>query len=294
MNFVNKDKSIEGFIAVTGGSVWYKIIGKDEGIPLIVLHGGPGYPHDYLEPLEDVGSEKKIIFYDQLGCGNSERSDNKSLWTVERFVEELSIVINTLKLDSYNIIGHSWGAALATSYALTKPIGLKSLILADPYLSTPIWERDANKLIQSLPLDIKNALLRHSEEGFTDTDEFKKASDEFYKQYVFRLDPLPTPLIKSNNKMNADIYTQMWGPKEFVASGSLKKLDLTSRLHEIKIPVLLICGRFDEATPEAGKQFKNLFPNAQLAIMENSAHMSHWTDREEFISTLINFLNNNN
>src|SRR5690242_8413501 len=127
----------EGILTVSGGNIWYQITGNKKGIPLIVLHGGPGYPHDSLESLEDLSDARQIIFYDQLGCGNSRRSTDKSLWTVEHFVEELQLLIKSLKINSYHIIGHSWGSALAVSFALTKPKGLKSLILADPYISTP-------------------------------------------------------------------------------------------------------------------------------------------------------------
>jgi len=130
-------KVTEGIIDVPGGNVWYEIVGDEKAIPLIVLHGGPGYPHESLEPLKGLSDERNIIFYDQLGCGNSKRTTDKKLWTVEHFVEELQLVVSSLKLKKYHILGHSWGAALAVSYALTKPRGLQSLILADPYISTP-------------------------------------------------------------------------------------------------------------------------------------------------------------
>src|SRR6266498_302131 len=110
-------KAEEGHISVPGGKVWYKIVGKRKAVPLIVIHGGPGYPHFYLKPLEDLSNEREVIFYDQLGCGNSACPDNKNLWTVERFVDELETVITTLALEQYHILGQSWGAALAISYA---------------------------------------------------------------------------------------------------------------------------------------------------------------------------------
>ncbi len=282
----------EGYVQVTGGKVWYKIVGENKGIPLIVLHGGPGYPHDYLEPLEDLSNDRKIIFYDQLGCGNSDRSDDKALWNVERFVDELRILIRQLKLNRYHLLGQSWGSALAACFALTKPDGLRSIIFADPYLSTHVWEKDANRLIQSLSAETKKILKNHTDSKILNTKEFKKASDEYYEKYVFRLNPIPVPILRSDNKMSRVIYNYMWGPKEFAATGTLKNFDLLPRLQELTLPILIICGRFDEATPEAGKQFKKLIPNAQLTIMENSAHMSHWNDREHYMKTVQEFLKN--
>jgi len=109
----------EGYIKVTGGRIWYKIVGKkSNNPPLVVLHGGPGYPHNYLEPIAALSNQRQVIFYDQLGCGNSDRPNDTKLWTVERFVQELGEVIDTLKLNQYHILGQSWGAALGASFAL--------------------------------------------------------------------------------------------------------------------------------------------------------------------------------
>jgi len=77
----------EGYIEVPGGRVWYRITGTDRpGIPVLCLHGGPGMPHDYLEPLADLASSRPVIFYDQLGCGRSDRPADDSLWTTDELV----------------------------------------------------------------------------------------------------------------------------------------------------------------------------------------------------------------
>ena len=111
----------EGFINTSKGKIWYQIVGERKSIPLVVIHGGPGLPHDYLEPLEDLSTERQIIFYDQLGCGNSTTTNDPSLWTIEYFVSELQELIDSLNFDKYHVLGHSWGAALAVALALTRP-----------------------------------------------------------------------------------------------------------------------------------------------------------------------------
>ena len=286
---INK-KEKEGYIEVTGGKVWYKIVGNEKGIPLIVLHGGPGHPHDSLEPLEDLKNEREIIFYDQLGCGNSERPDNINLWTVERFVEELGQIIKSLKLDKFHLYGHSWGSGLAASFALTQPKGLISLILADPHLSSHLWKKDAKRLIKQLPKNAQQVLKKHNDSKVLNSQQFKNASNEYYNRFVHRLDRTPEAINRARKKCNNDIYTYMWGPTEFATTGTLKNFDVTARLSEITIPVLLICGRFDEATPETTKYYKGLFPNARMKIFENSAHLPHWTDRKDLIKTVRKFL----
>lgn len=275
-----------GFIPVEGGKVWYKVTGNTKGTPLVVLHGGPGYPHDYLEPLEDLAIDRKVVFYDQLGCGNSEKTADSQLWTVEKFVEELRQVVAALELGTYHILGHSWGSALAVSFALTKPIGLASLILSDPYLSSPVWDRDAKRLIGLLPRDMQGVLKNEK----SSPDERRQVLREYEFRYIFRMDPHPEPCNESDRKMSREIYNFMWGPRESEISGTLCNLDLTPRLPEITKPVLLLCGRYDEATPEACEYFRSLFPNAQPSFFEDSAHFPFWNKRGEYMKRVQKFL----
>ena len=110
----------EGFIPVEGGNVWFSITGAGPGIPLLVLHGGPGGMSSEIDPLRNLGSERPVIQYDQLGCGKSGRPTDTDLWTVERYVEELEHVIEALELKEFHLLGHSWGSMLAASYLLDK------------------------------------------------------------------------------------------------------------------------------------------------------------------------------
>lgn len=276
----------EGFIKVKGGKVWYEIIGEEKKIPLIVIHGGPGYPHFYLKPIRELSKKREVIFYDQLGSGNSDRPNDNSLWTVERFKDELKEIIKHLNLEKYHILGHSWGAALAVSFALTKPIGLESLILSDSYLSTPLWEKGINGLIRQLPKNMQKDIKDQN------SKRFKKASDEFYRRFVDRFKKRPNAFKLSKAKMNNEIYNYMWGPKEHMATGILKDFDLTDKLHEITIPVLLLCGRYDEATPQSSEYFKNLLSNAKLKVFEESAHYPFWSEKEKYIKIVNDFLQN--
>ncbi|RJQ33733.1 alpha/beta fold hydrolase [Candidatus Parcubacteria bacterium] len=283
LRFLGRKKK-EGFISVKGGRVWFQTIGS--GPTLLVLHGGPGYPHDYLEPLKKLSNEFQVVFYDQLGCGNSERSTDMSLWTVEHFVSELENVIATLGLEQYHILGQSWGAALAVSFAQTKPRGLQKLILANPYISTPIWEQDAARLIEKLH-PIHRHALKTSHVGLPQFDEAQK---EYYRRFVYGMDTLPEPCVRSGQKMNGDIYRYMWGPTEFVVTGTLKNFDPSDHLKNIALPTLFICGRNDEATPEACEQFAALMSNALVAVLEKSAHHAHWTETEKYIQIVRGFL----
>jgi len=161
----------EGFVRVTGGKVWYRIVGADKkGIPLLTLHGGPGAPHDYFEPLEALAGDRPVIFYDQLGCKNSDRPSDVNLWTVARFVEELEQMRDSLSLGKIHLLGRSWGTMLAAEYMLRKkPKGVISLILSGPYLSSPKWVADQQVWISQLPQNIQDTIRKYEENNnFTD------------------------------------------------------------------------------------------------------------------------------
>jgi len=142
--------SKEGYIPYRGQRVWYGIAGQREeqgNHPLLCLHGGPGASHDYLTPLSvlaDTG--RRVIFYDQLGAGKSDHPDKPEMWTVELYVEEIDVIRDALGLDRVHVLGHSWGGQLAMEYALTKPSGLVSLVLADSLADMSQWVSEKNRL----------------------------------------------------------------------------------------------------------------------------------------------------
>jgi pimeloyl-ACP methyl ester carboxylesterase len=138
---MSTQSSNEGYIPVTGGRVWYKMVGTANAVPLLTLHGGPGSTHDVLEPMAALADERPILFYDQLGSGKSDRPDDVSLWRTERFVEELDQVRRALGLTTIHLYGLSWGSMLAAAYMLTKPAGVQSLILAGPCMSVPRFDK---------------------------------------------------------------------------------------------------------------------------------------------------------
>lgn len=284
------DHTQEGYIQVNGGQVWYQIVNPGEGIPLLTLHGGPGFPHDYLEPLATLANERPIIFYDQLGCGKSERPDDLTLWQRSRFVEELAQVREALKLERIHLFGHSWGSMLAMDYTLTQPDGLVSLILASPALSIPRWCKDMDKYRSSLPVNVQDVLAKHESNGTTDSEEYQEATMEFYRRYLCRLSPWPEPLERASAGEGTAVYTTMWGPAEFYMTGNLLDYDCTAHLGEIGIPTLFTCGQYDEATPEATHWYHSLLPGSEFAVFEQSAHHPHLEETERYLQTIREFL----
>jgi len=231
-----------------------------------------------------------VIFYDQLGCGNSERPNDRSLWTTERFVAELAEVVAALDLSRFHLLGQSWGTMLAVDYALTRPDGLVSLILASPALSIPRWVADAKRLIQELPAETQASIERHELAGTTADPEYQAAKDAYYARHVCRLRPIPAGYAQAIATTGHDVYETMWGPSEFCATGTLLDYDRTDRLGEIAVPTLFTCGRFDEATPEATAWYASLIPGAGVAVFKQSAHMPHLEEEEGYLATVSDFL----
>jgi proline iminopeptidase len=286
--------SKEGYIPVTGGRVWYRVVGTGSGLPLLALHGGPGANSGYLEPLTALADERPVIFYDQLGGGKSDRPNNPNLWVLDRFAEELMQVRDALNLTRFHLCGHSWGTMLAVEYALDQSVGLVSLILAGPVLSVPRYVQDANALKRELPCKVRETIEHLEVAGTTDTPEYQAASGEWMRRHLCRNEPILEGLLKGLGDpvsgINSQVYNTMQGPSEFAITGNLKDFDRTIPLSEIKVPTLFTCGRYDECTPGATAWYHSLMPGSEMIVIEQSAHMTHLEEPELYVQTARDFL----
>jgi proline-specific peptidase len=281
----------EGRIPVTGGKVWYRVVGAGRTVPLLTLHGGPGAGHDYLESLEALLDERAVILYDQLGCGLSDTPNDPSLWTIDRFVHEVDEVRDALGLERVHLLGQSWGGWLAIEYMLSHPQGVVSLTLASTSASTAQFVQEAQKLIDELPPDMRDALRHGNDTQTYDDPAYVRAADEFYHRHVCRLDPWPEPLQRTDKNLEGNqVYLTMNGPNEFTVVGNLKDWDRTDRLGEITVPTLITVGRYDEITPTCAETLHRGIPNSELHLFEQSAHCAHLEERDKFNALLRDFL----
>ncbi len=221
-------QSKEGYIKVRGGKVWYKISGLGKThTPLLILHGGPGFPHNYLENLGKLSGERPVIFYDQLGCGKSDHPADQRLWTVEQYVTEVQRVIAHLELKKFHLYSHSWGTMLAMDYLSTKPRGVTSLILASPVISVARWQKTWNDYRKALHLWAQKALADGEKHKKYTSKLNRKAFDCFYSLHEFRGKRKPRGYLESLKGFNERLYEKMWGENEFTADGNLKGYDRT-------------------------------------------------------------------
>lgn len=265
----------EGRVAVPGGEAWYGIVGEGNATPLLTLHGGPGAGHDYLEPLAALGDERPVIFYDQLGCGRSVGLDDPDLWTVDRSVAEVDAVRKSLGLERIHVLGQSWGGWLAIEYVAREPQGIRSLVLASTSASIPQFVQEADRLVDELPDEARDAIRRHSATGDYHNPEYVEAIRVFYSRHLCRLTIMPDCVNRTEANLEGNqVYEVMNGPNEFTVIGRIKDWDRTGALKGFRVPTLITVGRYDEITPACAETMREQIPHAEMVIFEHSAHLA--------------------
>ncbi len=280
----------EGFIKVPGGRVWYGITGQGSpGIPLIVVHGGPGATHDYLETIGELSMRRPVIFYDQLGSGNSDKNYDPSLYKAERFARELGILIEELNAGRVFLLGASWGTMLITEYMSGKPDGVAGIVFSGPAISARLFTRDARRLLRRLPASARKAIYE-AEQKQNYGEEYQKAMMQFYDRHLCRLSPYPDCMNKTLEKLSPYVYEYMWGPSEFTCTGTLKDFDRVDTLEEINVPALFTCGRYDEATPDTTRFYCSKLPGSSFIVFEDASHCHHLEKKDEYNTAVETFL----
>lgn len=276
----------EDYIQTTHGKIWYAVCAEDRTkCPVLVIHGGPGFM-SMTDGLEFLWKDRPVYFYDQLGCGRSDRAAKSDFYSVENYIEELEEVRAALGLHDMYLMAFSWGCALACAYTLNKqPAGLKGLMLCAPLISTPAWDADQRRNIEKMPPPIRKAI--ETGEASGDYGEaYQSAMMAYYEKHVCLLKPWPATLQDAFSKLNADVYNTMWGPSEFTITGKLKNFDLTERLGDIRQPVLLTCGDRDEAGVKTVNDFQERMPCARMAVIPNASHL-HQLERPGIFAAVI-------
>lgn len=262
-----------GFIQVPGGRVWYNVVGTGHRTPLLVLHGGPGGSSYYLKPLGALGDDRPVIFYDQLGGGHSDKPADSTLWTMERFVQEVTAVREALGLERVHIMGHSFGTLILADYLKMKPKGVRSAIFASPVLDVPGYIQDVAGLLKQFPDSTQRTIADAEKNGTTNSQAYQSAMMSFYQAHLARNLPWSPDLDSTITQLNPGPYVYMQGPSEFTITGTLKNYNQTASLKDIKVPTLFMAGQYDEVVPSRAQSFQKMTPGSKLEIVPGAAHM---------------------
>lgn len=270
------DADETGHIDVPGGMVWYRSVGSGPKTPLLLLHGGPGAGHDYLQPLRALARGRRVIFYDQLGCGRSDAPEDETLYRVPRFVDEVDAVRRALKLDRVILYGHSWGTILAIEcFATGQAEGVEKLILAGALASVPQFVAGVGRLIDAMPHGAGKRLRALEAAGKTDTKEYQDLVGLFYSLYVCRVNPPPPEFLAAGeNLQKSPAYRIMNGPNEFTVVGNLKGWDRRSDLHKITVPTLITTGQYDEVSLDCHQTIRAGIKGSRLQIFAGCSHLT--------------------
>lgn len=280
----------EGTIAVPGGDVWFKRVGGGRGLPLLVVHGGPGLPHNYVLALERLADEREVIFWDQLGCGNSECPSDPQLWTMERSVAEADAVISALGLERFHLFGNSWGGMLAQQYVLDVATTAVSLTISNSIASIPAFADMVSRLKHDLDPATQSAIDRHEAAGTTHSREYQDAIRTWNQTYLCRVLPWPREVQDAFMRMGTEIFETMFGPSDFHIVGTIKTWDVFDRLTEITLATLIIAGRHDECAPEHMREMHQRIKGSRFELFESSSHMPFIEEPQRFDQVMRDFL----
>lgn len=279
-----------GTLETPFGQLWYNVVGAGDGIPAMLLHGGPGFNSYYLNPMAAVGADRPVVFYDQIGSGRSHGTVDSTAWTIASFVQELDTLRRALGLEQLHLVGHSWGTILAAEYWRAHPENVASIVFMSPALSIPAWLADADTLLMMLPDSVRRVVTEHEAAGTYEDPTYQDAVMLFYGEFLARRQPWSADVDSAFATANLDIYHYMWGPSEFTSTGTLQNYDATGWLGEIDVPVLFTTGEYDEARPVTVRALASLIPGAEVAIIPDAAHLTMHDNAEETNRVVREFL----
>lgn len=307
LSFENRDDQFTGgikMIPITTEkdtfNVWTKRVGNNPSKKVLLLHGGPGMTHEAFECVDGYFPQEEIeyIYYDQLGSYRSDQPDDLSLWTIERFVEEVEQVRKALDLDSSNfyLMGQSWGGILAMEYALKYQSNLKGLIISNMMASIPEYNAYAEKVLgpQLEPEVYKEVMVMEAREDFSNPRYSELLFQHYYTEHVLRLpvDEWPESVMRTFKHGNNQVYVHMQGPSEFGIKGdaTLKDWDIKDRLKELKVPTLVIGAKYDTMDPEHMEWMSKEVQNGLYLFCPNGSHLSQYDDQKNYFEGVIQFI----
>jgi proline iminopeptidase len=280
--------------------VWTKRVGNNPTIKVLLLHGGPGATHEYLEAFDSYfpGASIEYYYYDQLGSAYSDQPDEPSLVDLPRFVDEVEQVRKALGLDSKNffLLGHSWGGILAAEYALKYPQNLKGVIISNMMMSIPAYNQYAERVLmpqmdQKVLAEIKQL---EAEKKYEDPRYMDLLLPNYYVHHILRMPPdqWPEPVIRSMVKhMNPKVYIPMQGPSELGShNAKLEYWDRVADLPKITVPTLVIGARYDTMDPAHMKMVSEKVRHGRYLYCPNGSHMAMYDDQKVYFDGVIRFL----
>jgi proline iminopeptidase len=280
--------------------VWVKRTGNNPGLRVLLLHGGPGATHEYLEACDSYlpGAGIEYYYYDQLGSGFSDKPEDPSLWDLDRFVDEVEQVRRALGLgpDDFVLYGHSWGGILATEYALRHQEHLRAIVISNMMSSVPAYNAYAEQVLMPAMDQAALAEIKALEaSGDIENPRYMELlNEQHYVHHVLRMpvEDWPDPAVRGFAHINPAIYVSMQGPSELgiSADASLAHWDRSADLAAIDVPALVIGARHDTMDPGHMEMMAGRLPQGRYLFCPDGSHMAMYDDQAVYFAGLIDFL----
>ena len=291
----------DGYVDANGVMIYYESVGR--GAPLMIVHGGPGASHDYFLPyLMPLARDNRLIFIDERGSGKSEKLEDPTGYTIENMVEDVEAVRQGLSLGKINLLGHSYGGALAQAYALKYQNSLSHLVLCSTFCSTSEMNQVLRRELASADPDARQKVLdlekaglfgkgKPYEQNRYPSDYMLAAWGGVYFPYLYQRNPDPNFDPAGMGVMSWDLYREMWGSHgEFVIDGNLISVEYKDRLKGLRVPTLITAGDHDECDPTMSREMNQLIPGSKLVVFPNSGHMTFVDQTGIFLRAVDSFL----
>ncbi len=293
--FIYAQNDSDTYADINGAKIWYEVIGQ--GDPIVLIAGGPGDSHLYLTPwFDELAKTNKVIYFDAFGRGKSSRAKDKKEYSFQRDVDDLEGLRKALGFDKWSVLGHSYGGMVAQAYAIQHPDKVDKLILSDTFYDGEMWQENddnSNYEFRNQEPEQWEKVMALREKGY------RSSSPEHIKEYkipsglLYYYNPENAKKMRSDSlSWNTDVYYQIVGVDgDFIIGGDIGKLDFRRDLEKLKMPVLVLAGRYDRISdPRFAVKYKDYAPNAEFIMFEKSGHNPYVEENEKYFKVLNDFL----
>lgn len=285
------DHAHTGTVPTPHGQLAYRRINQGAGTPVLVIHGGPGAGYRYMRRLEMLAPQREIVFYDQLGCGDSTAPDDAALWVIERFADEIRLVRDHLGLDEVQLVAHSSGGWFGLEYLATQPAGVRAMVLANTTASMEQFRTSVARRIEELPESHRAVIARFAHDPWSLDDEYCDALRQFYVRHLVQRTDQAAKLLELQR--DSAVYQTMMGPHELAVVGNLASWDRRADLAAMAVPTLVIAGGRDHILPDAARDLWQRLPAADFVLLAHCGHDPLNEATDETLTAIANFLGDN-
>jgi proline iminopeptidase len=289
-------KHPDGFyVEVNGAKLWCETEGNGE--PILLIPGGPGNSHTYFHPwFSELAKKYKVIYYDAFGRGKSARSKDSTEYTFSRDVEDIEGLRKALGIKKWTVLGHSYGGMVAQAYAIKYPDSIDKLIISNSFYSGEMWQANddnCNSELRNQYPEMWEKLMKIRNDGFNSCSPQHQAAYNIPSGVLYFYDASNVSKVSSDSLiMNTVVYYTLVGyDGDFIIGGDVSKLDFRRDLKNLKMPALIIQGRYDRvAIPRFGIKYKEYAPQAKFVIFERSGHNPYIEEKDKYFELLNSFL----